>query len=549
MQEPSTHKPALWLVKRDFRLADNAALIDAAQHESLLVVLILEPSVLSANDASVFHLSAQLKAASALKTDLRSRGSDLFFAISEAPSLCNHLFAEIGFSAIYSHQETGNALSYDRDKSLARWCMDNDVLWIEKTQNGVVRGPHKRMDRAKILAERLLQSPPLAAPAKLPPCPPTARLEANGTLLSSCLNINSLPPVLHNISRPERFDEDSLQALGEQAAQLDLHQFLNDRGLHYTSGISSPNRAFTQGSRLSAHLAWGTLTLRQIFHARAARIHELGNARDHTSAQWRKSLNAFQSRLYWHDHFVQRFESASFMEFDALNPAYRHLKYPDDGEARQRWLDAATGIPLVDACLRCVQTCGFLNFRMRAMLVSVACYGLGIHWRDIQYPLARWFYDYEPGIHFSQVQMQAGVIGINTIRVYNPHKQLLEQDGDCHFVKQWIPELRDFTAEEICAYQTRPLGRYPAPPAGFETTARMMKDQIFAVRKSDIGKKASAEILEKYGSRRTPQRQRLRSDYRRATGRRNQSAATARSENSNEADFEDNASQQLKLDL
>ena len=55
----------------------------------------------------------------------------------------------------------------------------------------------------------------------------------------------------------------------------------------------------------------------------------------------------------------------------------------------------------------------FMNFRMRAMVVSFACFGLHLSWRTIHAPLARLFLDYEPGIHLSQLQMQAGITGIN----------------------------------------------------------------------------------------------------------------------------------------
>jgi len=90
---------------------------------------------------------------------------------------------------------------------------------------------------------------------------------------------------------------------------------------------------------------------------------------------------------------------------------------------------------MIDACMRCLNATGFMNFRMRSMLVSFACYGLHLDWRLIHPHLARVFLDYEPGIHLSQLQMQAGVVGINTIRVYSPHKQIIDQDPECVFIK------------------------------------------------------------------------------------------------------------------
>jgi len=517
-------RPALWWVKRDFRVSDNSALLAAARHRSLLVLLVLEPSIVRANDASALHLHAQTVAATSLQQKLREFGSELYVMIGELPDALKTLRSTIDFSAIHAHQETGTQQTYERDDSVRVWCRENQIKYREYAQNGVVRGTHKRIDRPAILAKRLLQTPVQAAPVQLPPvpdgagkCPALLRFSRDSVAGSARTNSHSVAgfeqreAVLDSAER--LYDSSSLQALTEDSARADLDSFLNIRGLKYRGGISSPSLAFSHGSRLSAHLAWGTVSLRQVIAAKAEREDVLGKTSNPGGAAWRKSLNAFQSRLFWRDHFVQRFEIAPHMEFEALNPAYRSLNYLNDDVKLQKWLTGQTGIPLLDACIRCVQTCGFLNFRMRAMLVSVACYGLGQDWRRIQYPLAHWFFDYEPGIHFSQVQMQAGVVGINTIRVYNPHKQLLEHDAECKFVKRWIPELGEFTAEQICNYQTYPLGDYPAPPVDFESTATQMKQRIFSIRNSDEGRRASAEILEAYGSRRTPSSRRRVSRY------------------------------------
>ena len=101
-----------------------------------------------------------------------------------------------------------------------------------------------------------------------------------------------------------------------------------------------------------------------------------------------------------------------------------------------------TGYPLIDASMRCLRSTGYINFRMRAMLVSFASYDLWLDWRRTSRFLASMFVDYEPGIHYSQFQMQSGVTGINAVRVYNPTKQQQDQDPHGVFVKQWIPNLR-----------------------------------------------------------------------------------------------------------
>ncbi len=97
--------------------------------------------------------------------------------------------------------------------------------------------------------------------------------------------------------------------------------------------------------------------------------------------------------------------------------------------------------------------------------------------------------------------MQAGVVGINTIRVYSPAKQIIDQDPDCIFIKRWIPELSIFDSAAIIAYEKTVLGNYPAPIVDFKLNSKLMKDQIFRIRKSQDGKDASQEVLQKHGSR------------------------------------------------
>jgi deoxyribodipyrimidine photolyase len=78
---------------------------------------------------------------------------------------------------------------------------------------------------------------------------------------------------------------------------------------------------------------------------------------------------------------------------------------------------------------------------MRVVLVSVASYQLWLHWREPAMHLARQFVDYEPGIHYPQVQVQSGSTGMNALRIYNPVKQSMEQHPDGKFIRACVPEL------------------------------------------------------------------------------------------------------------
>ncbi|WP_206646051.1 FAD-binding domain-containing protein [Pseudoalteromonas phenolica] len=120
----------------------------------------------------------------------------------------------------------------------------------------------------------------------------------------------------------------------------------------------------THCSRLSPYLAWGNISLRQAYQAVLQNWQKKG---------WRRSLVAFTSRLHWHCHFIQKFESQSSMEFEPVNLGYTHLPRADKALAAERlnaWQQGKTGVPMVDACMRCLIETGYINFRMRAMLVS-----------------------------------------------------------------------------------------------------------------------------------------------------------------------------------
>lgn len=494
------YKRGIYWLKKDFRLLDNPALTSALSScESVLPVYILEPSHLIADDASAFHFTAIATAFNDLHSKIISKGGQVAHVESNVIAFLDKSYDLYKFEVLFSHEEIGVDRTYARDKLVKKWCLKHKVKWIELPQTGVCRGltdRNKRMNFWKsFYAQAILPIPDDKEIAKLQ-IPKALKSMVNSEKLDVSTHTRAL--LSTNI--------DQLQVVSESRAHIALKSFLTNRGINYSGGISSPNTAFMAGSRLSVHLAWGTISGRYVFSKANAqrKWHSANNSS--MSGKWKRSISAFQSRLHWRDHFIQRLEREPRMEFYALNAAYENIEYDGSEEFLELFLNGQTGFPMIDACMRCLQQTGFLNFRMRAMITSFACHALRLDWRTINGPLAKLFLDYEPGIHLSQIQMQAGVVGINTIRVYSPQKQIIDHDLKTTFIKKWVPELERYSPAEIIHSKDFQLGKYSRQIVNFKIESKKMKDQLWKIKGLEETKRIADQVYQKHGSRKRPRR-------------------------------------------
>ena len=517
-----------WL-KRDFRLIDNPALTAAlGEHDRVFPLFIFEPSARAAPETSALHLHAQADAYNGLARAIHEAGGQLALATEEVVPLLGRLHAAKPITHLVSHQETGVSRTYARDLAVADWCAAHGVVWTEHLQAAVFRGS---VDRDKRHADwnAFMDTPALPVPAGLErlriPEEYRPRLAHDGPLPASIAPVAPprdkwVPdPTLLGEKEPGEWSAARLgipltdaqhhyvQPVNERAAGVTLRSFMRERAVNYSKGMSSPNTAFYHCSRLSVHFAWGTMTVRtayQTVKAEVERLKEVGDAPAKTMA---RNLRSFLSRLHWHDHFTQRLETEVEMEHRPLNPNFYTLKLANDPVLLEAWLTGATGYPMVDACIRCMATTGYINFRMRAMLTSVAAHMLHLDFRSIDKPMARLYTDYEPGIHLAQLQMQSGMVGINTLRTYSPEKQFLDHDPEAEFVHRWVSELRDFTAKEIAKRDlTEGLGTYPPAVVDRTPQVKAYKQLVNDLKYAEGAEAINQAVFAKHGSRKGSRR-------------------------------------------
>ena len=308
----------------------------------------------------------------------------------------------------------------------------------------------------------------------------------------------------------KKFNYEKNLSGGESKAILRLKKFLYDESLDYSNNISSPLTSEKSCSRLSAYLAYGNISIRQIVHATRARQEELRALKVRNG--WLKSLSAFSSRLRWHCHFIQKLEMQPNLEFTNMVRAYDALGRELNIDYFEKWKNGYTGYPMIDACMRFLKTKGWINFRMRAMLVSFASYNLWLDWKQTSKYLSKFFTDYEPGIHYNQFQMQSGVTGINAVRIYNPVKQQFDQDPDGYFIRKWCPELvsvpKDYLAHPHLMSQAlqKRIGckigySYPNPVVDLKKSTLAAKKIIYDIRNSPVARRQARDVFLMHGSR------------------------------------------------
>jgi len=474
--------------KRDLRWYDHEALAQAAKQGPVRCIYVVEPELWTQPDVALQHFEFVRECLQDLDAYLRTLGGCVEIHTGELSEVLTQIWQVAPFSGLFSHEETGNGFTYARDLKVAVWCQTHGVIWREFAQFGVVR---------RLKSRNLWQG------------------AWEQHMASPFQNFESLTFWQQPFSKPFAMSAPThlqhnpplRQRGGRSLALTTFHSFLNARSIGYRGGISSPLSAPHSCSRLSAYLAYGCISMREVVqHTRAHMASLPPQASRHLAG-----LSAFVSRLYWHCHFIQKLESEPAIEWRNMHRGYDDLREQNFNQEHFEALkNARTGWPMVDACVTMLRETGWLNFRMRAMLVSVAAYPLWLDWRPVGEWLATQFLDYEPGIHWSQLQMQSGTTGINATRVYNPIKQAKDHDPQGLFVRRWLPRMRSVSETWLFEPWLSPdyvknisatTHTVLLPVVDLGTATRISKQRLHERRRDPEVRAGKSTVVKKHASR------------------------------------------------
>ena len=472
----------------DFRVADNKAFKDAVISGNVLPIFIYDDDLWKQGFSSSFHLSFTKDSIEDLQGRLdKNWNAHLNIYKGNTKEILKYLVDKYDIKEVYSHAVFRNKFIADIDRDCIKLFKCKKVKW-KKYRQFAIQIDGRKQDEWATQRNAFVNSP-IENPT------------VNCEFIKD--STNEIDDVKTNI-----MEGHNVQIGGRKNAIRLLNSFLSDRGENYRKEMSSPITAEDSCSRLSTHITYGNISLKEINKA-------IDNRRSKGLTNFMsKSLTSFESRLAWHCHFIQKLFDEPEIEFENMNRAYDGLRENDFNETYfDAFKNGNTGYPFVDACIRYLKSNGWINFRMRAMLVSFASYNLWLDWRSTSKYLSKYFLDYEPGIHYNQFQMQSGVTGINSIRIYNPVKQQSDHDPDGTFVRRWCPELRSVPNEYLQyphlmseTFQKKIgciIGKdYSKPVVDIKLSALKAKKIIYSIKSTSKAKQMYQDAYLLHGSRR-----------------------------------------------
>jgi deoxyribodipyrimidine photo-lyase len=421
--------PAIWWVRRDVRLHDNAALATAIARGGVIPLFVLDPGVLE----SRLHASAARRQAflfaglRELDRELRARGSRLVVRAGRPADALGALVAETGASAVVAEADV-SPYARRRDAAVRR------AVPLE-----LVGGPtlHHPTDLVKADGTPYTVFSPFRKAWLERPLP------RRGDLVAPPARLADVPRGLASAALPPG-ETPAGFAPGEGEARRRLAAFASGCGIErYDTERDRVDHAGT--SALSPYLRFGMISAREAVVAAL----EAGAAKD--GPRGRGGPDVWLSELVWREFYQAVLFHFPLVLREAFDPRMRRLGHRRAPRELRAWQEGRTGYPIVDAGMRQLATIGWMHNRARMIVASFLTKDLLIDWREGEAWFMRHLVDGDPAANNGGWQWTAGV-GTDAapyFRVFNPVLQAKRFDPDGAYVRRWVPELARVPATHV----------------------------------------------------------------------------------------------------
>ena len=426
---------AIWWIRRDLRLTDNAALHAALAHAgpegNVLPLFILDPALLNSEWVGEKRIAFLYEGLRALADTLRTCGSRLVVRSGAPADVLTRLAREIGASAICAERDH-SPYAIRRDDALA------ELLPLELV-DGVTLRPPGAIRKADGTPYTVFTPYSKAWKAA---CPPSRSdiLPAPAHLHTPIEPASEALPVAPGKRAGTHFPASEAEAIRRLGA------FVNGDAAPIYDYANTRNRPDVDGTaQLSPYMRFGMLSPRM---AALAAYTAMSRA---PSADAARSAESWLNELIWREFYVQILDAFPHVRSGAFRPVYNEIDWLDDEQAFAAWCDGRTGYPIVDAAMRQLRATGWIHNRLRMIVASFLVKDLLIDWRQGE----RWFMqqliDGDPAANNGGWQWTAGV-GTDAapyFRIFNPVSQGKKFDPQGDYVRRWLPELAQLPGAAI----------------------------------------------------------------------------------------------------
>jgi deoxyribodipyrimidine photo-lyase len=436
------YKLSLHIFRRDLRLQDNTALINALNmSEAVIPCFIFDNRQVGANDYKS-NSCLQFMATSLQELDqhLQTKGSRLFCFDGIAENIIAELLASHQIDAVFCNRDY-TPFSRKRDANIAAACKKANVNF-------------------HVYADALLHEPEECIKANGEPYTIFTHFFKNASQLAVAEPVvnrsnhyyqQTLPESTHNTLDKllKIYNPNLVVKGGRKEGQQLVKKIANIR--NYKDDRNYPDKSAV--THLSAHHKFGTISIRETYAFIAGTL-----GRQHTLI----------NELYWRDFFTHIAYHFPRVFGTSFHEKYDKLPWNSNEQLLRAWCDGMTGFPIVDAGMRELKTTGYMHNRVRMVTASFLTKDLLIDWRLGEKYFAQQLVDYDPAVNNGNWQWSAstGCDAQPYFRIFNPWLQQQKFDPDCLYIKRWIPELAHHTPQEIhqlLEKQPKRMSNYPQP--------------------------------------------------------------------------------------